>query len=117
MSETDSTWSEKYGDIDPYAEDDKPKPDETPQSEYEEDEHGEYKPSAGAQSREQVRKAGRCGAVLKYWRSRYGERRYCTRLPENLFIKDGSPYCRTHKGRGGLKGRENDGRKPEDGGE
>lgn len=62
---------------------------------YGRDEHGEFKikPMAGSSTPQD----GRCGWVLRYTMDRYGETRYCTRLPECKFVDDGSKYCRTHK--------------------
>ena len=42
---------------------------------------------------------GRCNAVLSNWEDRYGEPRYCTRLPERKFGGDSgdSDRCKVHK--------------------
>lgn len=90
-------WSEAFSDEDPYAEDEKPRPDETPASEYCDDEHGTYNPNGGAQSRDAALAAGRCAALLPHWKERYGEPRFCTRLPEAVFVQNGSKRCYEHK--------------------
>jgi len=92
-------WHERYGDEDPYAGDDeeKPHPDEVPPSEYAHDEDGAYNPAAGAQSQEAALNAGRCAAPLKHAEERYGEPRFCTRLPEAVFVDGGSDRCYQHK--------------------
>lgn len=92
-------WGEKHGDKSPYAGDDEEKrrPDEVPPDEYERDEEAGYNPAAGAQSREAALRAGRCAEPLDRWEERYGEPRYCTRLPEAVFFDGGSERCQRHK--------------------
>lgn len=92
-------WHGEYGDEDPYAGDDdeKPRPDDVPPSDYEDDDAGTYNPAAGAQSQEAALRAGRCGARLKRSQERYGEPRFCTRLPEAVFVGGGSERCYEHK--------------------
>jgi len=92
-------WHEEFGDEDPYAADDEEKshPDEVSGSAYEYDDEGAYNPAAGAQSREAALKAGRCGAKLKRSEERYGELRYCTRLPVAVFVDGGSYRCYEHR--------------------
>ncbi|MDB9247468.1 hypothetical protein PN419_00405 [Halorubrum ezzemoulense] len=51
---------------------------------------------------------GRCNALLSGWRDRYGEPRYCMRLPEDEYIDDGSQFCRVHNERGTLMDRAAD---------
>lgn len=68
-------------------------PNNLPGHTYEKDEYGEYDVDAGSATPTE----DRCNAVLKHTMSRYGETRYCTRLPENCFIEGGSYFCRTHK--------------------
>lgn len=62
---------------------------------YARDAHGEFEvdPKRGAGEPMD----GRCNAVLKYTHERYGETRFCTRLPEHKFLPEGSDYCRVHK--------------------
>jgi hypothetical protein len=95
-------WQERYGDEDPYEGDDdaKPHPDEIPASAYEHDEDGGYNPAAGAQDQNAARAAGRCSAQLHRSEERYGEPRYCTRLPEAVFVRGGSDRCYVHKSEG-----------------
>lgn len=57
------------------------------------DEGREFELDAG--STEKV--DGRCGATLRYWKRRYGERRYCTRLQAQNFPGYESTYCKTHR--------------------
>jgi len=92
-------WQEVYGGKDPYAgdEESKPHPDEVPSTEYEYDEDGAYNPAAGAQDQDAALRAGRCGAGLRRSEERYGEPRYCTRLPESVFVDGGSGRCYVHK--------------------
>lgn len=65
------------------------------------DEYGDYNPTAG--SPEPVE--GRCNATLRHWRTRYGEKRYCTQLPKEHWMaghieRDLSDYlCRIHQDR------------------
>ncbi len=42
---------------------------------------------------------GRCNATLTNTMERYGEHRYCMRLPESTFVddEDASEYCQTHR--------------------
>lgn len=63
------------------------------------DEYGEYDVDAGSTTHTE----NRCNAVLKHTWSRYGERRYCGRLPESTFIDDGSAFCKVHKSRDSLR--------------
>lgn len=95
-------WHEAFGDKDPYAGDDeeKPRPDDVPSTHYERDEHGGYNPAAGAQSQEATLEAGRCGAKLEHSEARYGEPRFCTRVPEAVFVDGGSSRCYEHKENG-----------------
>lgn len=51
---------------------------------------------------------GRCNAPLDNWDERYGETRYCMRLPMSTFVSDGSDFCKVHKGREGLMERAAD---------
>jgi len=92
-------WQEVYGDKDPYAgdEESKPHPDEVPSTEYEYDEDGAYNPAAGAQDRDAALDAGRCGAELHRFDERYGEPRFCTRVPEAVFVSGGSGRCYIHR--------------------
>jgi len=54
----------------------------------------EYNPHAGSITPSE----GRCNARLTSWRERYGEPRYCGRLPARQFGED-SDFCHVHKGR------------------
>lgn len=67
---------------------------------YGRDEHGEFALAPMAGSAEP--QSGRCGEPLKFYNDRYGEIRYCTALPESIFVDDGSDYCRNHKSREAL---------------
>jgi hypothetical protein len=40
--------------------------------------------------------AGRCGEQLEHSLERYGEPRYCTRIPVASFSDGGSPRCHDH---------------------
>ncbi|UBF23155.1 hypothetical protein M1M34_gp004 [Haloarcula tailed virus 2] len=59
------------------------------------DKYGDYDADAGSVEPME----DRCQAVLVHTFERYGEKRYCTRLPESCFIDDGSDFCKTHKSR------------------
>lgn len=62
---------------------------------YGRDDHGEFelKPMRGsAEPRED-----RCGWPVRHYMERYGQKRYCTVMPESTFIDGGSDYCRIHK--------------------
>jgi hypothetical protein len=50
----------------------------------------------------------RCNALLDAWEDRYGEARYCMRLPVNRFVDGGSKYCKVHKSREDLMERARD---------
>lgn len=66
------------------------------------DEHGEFRlaPEMRGMAKPQDE---RCNAVLVYTQDRYGETRYCGKLPEATFIEDGSQdHCKTHKSRDSL---------------
>jgi len=67
--------------------------------EYEADSNGrEYNPYSGSKTPSD----GRCNALLTNWEERYGDPRYCTQLPMETFVEDGSEFCSTHRGRDGL---------------
>lgn len=54
-----------------------------------------YNPYQGSQSPTD----GRCNAVLDNWEKRYGEPRYCMRLPRKAFdCDDPSDFCHVHRG-------------------
>ena len=62
---------------------------------YGRDDHGEFevKPMRGsAEPRDD-----RCGWPVRYYMERYGQKRYCTVMPESTFIDGGSDFCRIHK--------------------
>lgn len=65
------------------------------------DDHGDYTPDAGSPTPVD----GRCNATLRYWRSRYGEKRYCTQLPQEHWLPGHvdpdieDHFCQTHSGR------------------
>jgi hypothetical protein len=69
------------------------------------DEYGEYNPLAG--SPEPV--DGRCNALLDHWRSRYGEKRYCTQYPQTHFQRDDwdapleAHFCNHHSKRANVR--------------
>lgn len=44
----------------------------------------------------------RCGAVVTSSMERYGQTRYCTAMPEETFVDDGSQFCRLHKSKEAL---------------
>jgi hypothetical protein len=92
-------WSEHFEGIDPHEIDssDKRDPDSVPPSEYCHDNDGGYNAAAGVTDRGAALQAGRCGAVLTNWPERYGEKRYCTRLPVASFVEGGSQYCYEHR--------------------
>lgn len=105
---TRNEWSRKYGDIDPYEDDEKPAPSQWPDDEDKpHDTHGrQYNPYAGSQTPTR----GRCNAPLRFYEERYGEMRYCTQLPERVFLDGdaGSRFCRTHKSMEDLMERHKD---------
>lgn len=59
------------------------------------DEHGEFRlnPMTGAAEPQE----GRCGWTVKFTQERYGQKRYCTGMPESTFVDGGSDYCKRHK--------------------
>jgi len=67
-----------------------------------EDEHGEYNLSGGSPEppEDDEYSYDVCGATLKYWRSRYGEKRYCKGMAKSNFYSedddDYSEYCKHH---------------------
>lgn len=69
-----------------------------------EDEHGQYKASAGSTHPVTEEEMGYvpCNAVLKFTFERYGERRYCTAMAMRNFVDGGSQFCNNHKGRENL---------------
>lgn len=91
-------WSRHFGDTDPYELDDSEKrdPSDIRPVDYERDEHGSYNPAAGVTDRQAALDAGRCGAQLEHSLERYGEPRYCTRIPVASFSDGGSPRCHDH---------------------
>lgn len=90
-------WTEELDEIDPFEDDEKPPPSE---KDYAYCSRGnQYNQNAGSQSFTK----GRCNALLVSWEDRYGEPRYCTRIPEKYYKCDGnSDFCKKHKGREGL---------------
>lgn len=61
-----------------------------------EDEYGQYDTDAGGTEREE----GLCNAPLRHWKSRYGEPRFCRRLPHKKFDDSvDHDYCNIHSGR------------------
>jgi len=70
---------------------------------YGEDDHGQFKvkPMRGSATPQEGR-CGEAGGVVWHTIERYGQVRYCTALPENTFIDDGSDFCKNHKGMDGL---------------
>lgn len=63
---------------------------------YGRDEYGEF-PLAPDMRGSEHPQEGRCGWPVKHTMDRYGETRYCGRLPENKFVDGGSHYCKMHK--------------------
>lgn len=51
---------------------------------------------------------GRCNALLSNWESRYGEPRYCMRLPREKFVDDGGQFCTVHRQQEDLMERASD---------
>lgn len=94
MSEPD--WS-NIKEVDPYADDEKPRPDEWSGEKPTDSRGNEYNPYAGSQHPPEYR----CGATLVYWRERYNEKRYCTQVPQKYFGKDSrnSDFCKLHQSR------------------
>lgn len=78
-------------------------PDDLPEPQGWDDERGkpydsnwsQYQPYQGSKTATE----GRCNGLLTNWEDRYGERRYCMRLPEKKFGKDSgdSEFCYVHK--------------------
>jgi len=92
-------WTEELDNIDPYEEDDKP-PATSDHYDWSWDSRNiRYNENAGSQTPTK----GRCNALLVSWEERYGEPRYCTRIPERFYKCEGdSNFCKKHKGREGL---------------
>lgn len=89
------SWKEQFGDIDPWAEDEKPAPSDWPEDEDKpyDSNYRQYNPYAGSQTPT----AGRCNALLTNYRERYGEPRYCTAIPAKWFGRSqNSQFCKTH---------------------
>jgi len=65
------------------------------------DQWGDYNPTAGSDTPVE----GRCNALLSHWRTRYGEKRYCTQYPQEHWMpsdheRDAEDYfCQLHSGR------------------
>lgn len=91
-------WDEKYGDIDPYENDEKPPPSEWEGDKPTDSRGRQYNPYAGSQTPT----PGRCNRKLRFWEERYGEPRYCCQIPQKYKFPSGSEYCRNHKGQENL---------------
>ena len=69
------------------------------------DDYGEFRLEAGSPtpvSDDDFDHYTPCGAVLKFWKQRYGERRYCTGMACSNFTgnpRGGSDFCKHHVGR------------------
>lgn len=92
-------WGKHYEEVDPHELDTSNKlhPDDIPTSQYEYDDDGAYNPAAGVTDRDAALEAGRCGTKLTNAEQRYGEPRYCTRLPIATFTKGGDQVCYEHR--------------------